>query len=67
MRLLLWLLLAAFLPLVAVCPPIAYALNDALVLMLAGIGHLLAQPAVLGVALAALIYTAFRSRPRAAT
>lgn len=65
MRLLLWLLLAAFLLVTGLWPSIAAAAGGALGLIFAGGLQLLSQPPVLGLALALLILTAFR-RPRTA-
>ncbi|MGW7087557.1 hypothetical protein ACWGH2_29230 [Streptomyces sp. NPDC054871] len=62
----LYVLSAVFLPLVAICPPLASAVNFLLGLMFAGAGELLAQPAVVGAVVAGLIIASYRGRPRAA-
>ncbi|WP_369211342.1 hypothetical protein [Streptomyces flavofungini] len=67
MRLLSWLFVVAFLLLVGAVPAIASVIGATLGLVLAGGVELLAQPAVLGLALGGLAFVAFRRRPHART
>lgn len=62
----LYVLSAVFLPLVAICPPLASVVNLLLGLAFTGAGELLAQPAVFGAVVAGLIVASYRGRPRAA-
>ncbi|WP_069883514.1 hypothetical protein [Streptomyces luteocolor] len=58
-----WLLLAAFLFLTGICPPIASLLGGTAGLAVAGAVELLSQPPLLGLALVVLAVTAYRRRP----
>lgn len=60
----LYVLSAVFLPLVAICPPLASVVNFLLGLVFAGAGELLAQPAVFGAVVAGLVVASYRGRPR---
>lgn len=62
MRLIRWLLLAAFLFLVGACPSVATAIGATLGLVFAGALELLAQPPVFALAGGLLIVAVYRNR-----